>query len=146
MYDFGEDGPPGKSRDAAIIKATRGCIPEIPLSQLRQSSDCIKLISRAGRIVFMNESVLCVMKLDSQAAVAGKLWWDLWPQSERETVYAAFESALGGSITEFTGFCPTKAGEPTMWHVSLQPVLSPAGRIDMLLVTSRIATDADMPG
>ena len=72
-----------------------------PLSVLRGSPECVKLLNRAGRISFMGEQGLRIMALDSLSDVVGKAWWDFWPEDLRDTIQQNFESALAGQAQEF---------------------------------------------
>jgi diguanylate cyclase (GGDEF)-like protein/PAS domain S-box-containing protein len=108
---------------------------------LDSSADCIKLISADGTIEFMNEPGIRSMELESIEIVLGKPWVSLWPAESQSDVQAAIEVARSGSVSRFSGFCPTASGKPRWWDVVVSPVRNARGEIDRLLSISRDITE-----
>lgn len=110
---------------------------------LDQSADCIKVIGPDGTLDFMNRNGRCAMGIDDFAMVAGKSWWDLWPEESQPVIREAVVKAQAGQNSRFQAFCPTGKGEPRWWDVSVAPLRDEAGALRGLVSVSRDIT-ADM--
>ena len=64
---------------------------------LDQSADCIKVIGPEGTLDFINRNGRCAMGIDDFAMVAGKNWWDLWPEEAQPLIHTAIASAREGT-------------------------------------------------
>jgi len=104
---------------------------------LDQSADCIKVIGLDGALDFMNRNGRCAMEIDDFAMVAGRSWWDLWPEETRGAVREAFARASAGEPVRFEAFCPTAKGTPRWWDVSVSPLLDAGGTLQGLVSISR---------
>jgi PAS domain S-box-containing protein len=113
---------------------------ELLAAVLDQSVDCIKVIGPTGALDFMNRNGRCSMEVDDFAAIAGKPWWELWPDESKSFVLDAVERARGGKSTQFEAFCPTAKGSPRWWDVSVAPVLDAQGELQALVSVSRDIT------
>lgn len=122
--------------------ATRfGALSDNVLSAiLDQSRDCIKLISCRGELEFMNINGRKVMEIEDFSAVAGADWAELWPEESRDRVREAVRKACDGESSRFEGYCPTAAGTPRWWDVSVSPVRDSGGTVSHILSTSRDVT------
>ena len=90
---------------------------------LDQSADCIKVIGPDGTLDFMNRNGRCAMGIDDFALVAGKNWWELWPERVAATdPRRRSPSARRRQHSRFEAFCPTAKGEPRWWDVSVAPL------------------------
>lgn len=98
---------------------------------------CVKLLSTEGEILYMSRNGLCAMEIPDLEMVRGKIWWELWPEGSRKIVRRSVEEALRGRIARFTADCPTAAGNPASWHVTVTGVPGPDGRVVELLSISR---------
>lgn len=108
---------------------------------LDQSADCIKVIGPDGTLDFMNRNGRCAMEIDDFTLVAGRLWWELWPEDTRPAVREAFARASAGEQVRFEAFCPTAKGTPRWWDVSVSPLRDAAGALQGLVSISRDVSD-----
>ncbi len=104
---------------------------------LDQSADCIKVIGPTGSVDFMTRNGRCAMEIDDFASVAGKDWWDLWPDEAQPLIKAAVATAQSGKNSRFEAFCPTAKGDPRWWDVSVAPLIDEDGTLRGLISISR---------
>ncbi|MCY7271137.1 MAG: PAS domain-containing protein [Sphingomonas bacterium] len=104
---------------------------------LDQSADCIKVIGPTGSLDFMNRNGRCAMGIDDFALVAGKDWWDMWPEESQPLIRDAITKAQSGENSRFEAFCPTGKGEPRWWDVSVAPLRDEHGELQGLISISR---------
>ena len=105
------------------------------------SRDCIKETDLDGRVLSVNANGLTALQAPGAGAIIGKLWWDLWPAESKVMVSRAVREASAGNAVQFSGACPTLAGEMRWWDVSLAPLSGEDGTITSLLAISRDVTD-----
>ena len=110
------------------------------LSVLRASPECVKLLTPDGRLRFMSENGRELMQIEDFSAVENRKWTDLWPPESTPTLEDAMARARAGEIVKFEAPCPTAAGDPRWWHVSVSPVYGPSGEVEWLLSSSRDIT------
>ncbi len=108
---------------------------------LDQSLDCIKVIGPTGKLDFMNRNGRCAMEIDDFAAVAGRDWWDLWPDESAHLVRNAVDRARTGVSDRFEAFCPTAKGTPRWWEVSVSPLMDGDGEMRGIVSVSRDITE-----
>ena len=108
---------------------------------LDQSMDCIKVIGPTGQLDFMNRNGRCAMEIDEFAQVAGRNWWELWPEDARPLIRDAVERARRGECHRFEAFCPTAKGSPRWWEVSVSPLRDEAGELQGIISVSRDITE-----
>ena len=106
-------------------------------SVLGSSSDCIKVLDLAGRIEFVNEGGLRLLKAPDVDAMRGRMWQDAWVGAEKLTAQDAVSAAREGKTIRFHGTSPTFAGEERFWDVQLTPIHHNGDGISHLLVVSR---------
>jgi two-component sensor histidine kinase len=82
------------------------------------------------------------MEIDDFTLVAGRLWWELWPQEAWPTVRDAFVRASAGEQVRFEAFCPTAKGTARWWDVSVSPLLDSSGALQGLVSISRDISQA----
>ena len=104
---------------------------------LDQSQDCIKLLSPAGELEFMNRNGQKAMEIPDFGMVAGKKWTELWPAESRKLIEGSLDKAGRGQQSRFEALCPTMSGKPSWWDVSVAPVYDDKGAITHVLATSR---------
>ena len=122
----------------AQVHATTGETGEaLTLALLRNSPDCVKVLNTSGRIGFMSENGRCAMEIDDFKAIAGKTWWDLWPEANRADLAAAFGRSVSGEDVTYEGECPTAKGTPKRWTVRMTPIADDAGVVRSVLAVSR---------
>ena len=125
----------------AITRSFASASAEILGAILDQSVDCIKLVGSTGTLDFMNRNGRCAMEIDDFDDVAGRLWWELWPEESRDLVRGALDRGLIGEDTRFEAFCPTAKGTPKWWDVSVSPLRDEAGMVQGIVSTSRDVSD-----
>jgi two-component sensor histidine kinase len=108
---------------------------------LDQSVDCVKVISLAGEIEYMNGNGLCAMEVDDFCAIRGRQWSELWPDEARQAIDASYGSASRGETVRFNAFCPTAKGDPRWWDVTVSAVADENGRHAGYLSISRDVTE-----
>jgi len=108
---------------------------------LDQSVDCIKVIGPTGQLDYMNRNGRCALEIDDFALVAGRDWWDLWPEEARHLVKEAVVRASAGESYSFEAFCPTAKGSPRWWDVAVSPLRGENGELQGLISVSRDITD-----
>lgn len=114
---------------------------EILGAVLDQSVDCIKVIGPTGQLDFMNRNGRCAMEIDDFALVAGRNWWDLWPEESRHLIMEAIERAKAGETHRFEAYCPTAKGSPRWWEVAVSPLRDEHGTMQGIVSISRDITD-----
>ena len=121
----------------SIASSFHSASNDVLASILDQSADCIKVIGPDGTLDFMNRNGRCAMGIDDFALVAGKNWWDLWPEDAQPLIKGAIAKAREGSNSRFEAFCPTAKGEPRWWDVSVAPLRDAQGELRGLISVSR---------
>ncbi|MDO5646415.1 sensor histidine kinase [Paracoccus sp. (in: a-proteobacteria)] len=123
-----------------------GCVMQddtgLAQSLLDSSPDCIKVVNRAGEVVYMNRNGLRIMQIDDPANIIGQPWHSVWPRESAGQVRDAVAQALNGDVCRFEAFCPTAAGTPRWWSVTVAPVFAADGTVRVVLATSRDITEA----
>lgn len=104
---------------------------------LAQSKDCIKVLDLEGRLMFMSANGLKAMEITDFHGVANRQWSEFWPNPSKARVDEALASARQGSPYSFQGFCPTAAGTPKWWDVSVAPLVDHNGSPTQIIATSR---------
>lgn len=121
----------------SIVSSFRSASDELLGAILDQSADCIKVIGTDGTLDFMNRNGRCAMGIDDFALVAGKNWWDLWPEDAQPLIRESIAAAQAGRHSRFEAFCPTAKGEPRWWDVSVAPLRDESGQLKGLISISR---------
>lgn len=106
------------------------------------SHDCVKIIGLNRELLAMNANGVCLMEIADFEALRGLPWVELWPAEARPAVEAAMDNAYAGREARFTADCPTAAGTPKSWEVSVWPVLDASGQPVQLISISRDITAA----
>ena len=108
---------------------------------LESSPDCLKIIGKDGRIVFMNKNVQCLLELNNFGEVENKMWWELWEYDNKETVKNAVQKALLGEKVQFIAQRTTFKGTIKWLEVMVSPVSQSNGEIQELIAVSRDITE-----
>ena len=111
---------------------------------LTQSSDCVKLISTQGKILWMNPHGLCAMEIDDFSQIDGKDWSYLWPEAQRHFIDTSYREAINDGSYRFLAFCPTAKGNERWWDVSVTALTGPDNALSGYLSISRDVTDAEL--
>ncbi|MFN6464571.1 MAG: PAS domain-containing protein [Nostoc sp. DedVER02] len=108
---------------------------------LDSSSDCIKVLSLDGRLLYMNTGGLCLMEIDDLNSYLNTQWLCLWEGSDRQQADQALAAVKTGEVSIFRGYCPTTKGTPKWWEVVVSPILDASGQMERILLISRDITD-----
>ncbi|BDI20349.1 hypothetical protein ANSO36C_61510 [Nostoc cf. commune SO-36] len=108
---------------------------------LDSSSDCIKVLSLEGRLLYMNTGGMCLMEIDDLDSYLNTEWLCFWENSDRQQAEQALAAAQIGEISIFCGYCPTVKGTPKWWEVVVSPILDASGEMERILLISRDITD-----
>ena len=110
-------------------------------SLLQASLDCVKVLSAAGHIEFMNAQGLELNQLQSVDQVMGREYAALWPDAEVAKIRHAVARAATGQTTRVEGFCPTARGEPRWWEVSCSPfAVAGTGEVKIVCISRDISS------
>lgn len=104
------------------------------------TDDCVKVIDRDGLLMSFNPQGLRIMEIDNPKEVIGTDWLSFWKGSIRQLAAEALETARGGKVAKFEGYCPTYKGTMKYWEVTIAPLFGDHGDLQWLLVNSRDAT------
>jgi PAS domain S-box-containing protein len=108
---------------------------------LDSSSDCIKVLSLDGRLLYMNTGGLCLMEIDDLSSYINTEWICFWKGSDRQQAEQALAAAKTGEISVFSGYCPTAKNTPKWWEVVVSPILDASGQMERVLLVSRDITE-----
>ncbi|MEH2330281.1 PAS domain-containing protein [Nostoc sp.] len=108
---------------------------------LDSSSDCIKVLSLDGRLLYMNTGGLCLMEIDNLNPYLNTEWLCFWEGSHRQQAEQALAAAKVGEVRIFRGYCPTAKGTPKWWEVVVSPMLDAFGQMEKVLLISRDITE-----
>ena len=120
-----------------IVNSFHSASNDMLAAILDQSADCIKVIGPDGTLDFMNSNGRCAMGIDDFALVAGKNWWDLWPEEAQPLIRDAIAHARNGKNSRSKPFARTAKGDPKWWDVSVAPLRDEAGELKGLISVSR---------
>ncbi|MEH2174354.1 PAS domain-containing protein [Nostoc sp.] len=108
---------------------------------LDSSSDCIKVLSLDGRLLYMNTGGLCLMEIDDLNSYLNTEWLCFWEGSSQQQAQEALAATKTGKVSIFRGYCPTAKGTPKWWEVVVSPILDGSGQLERILLISRDITD-----
>ena len=108
---------------------------------LASSDDCIKVLDLDASLQFMSEGGMRVMEVEDFSQIEGCSWPSFWSGETAEKAKAAVAAAKDGGAGHFEGFCPTVAGSPRWWDVSVTPIRDEHGKVERLLSISRDITE-----
>ncbi|MDP2080742.1 MAG: histidine kinase dimerization/phosphoacceptor domain -containing protein [Pseudotabrizicola sp.] len=130
-----------QSGDRDALALMSGFEGDFLLSVLNASPDCVKLVEPDGTLSFMTENGMCAMEIDTFDMVAGRQWFDLWPDQMRTTLQDAMTRARNGERVSLEAECPTAKGTLKWWHITVLPISGPDGVVHKLLAASRDITE-----
>lgn len=123
-----------------FLRASGLPLSSVVLALFDQSDDCIKVLDIEGNLKFMNCNGRQSMEVDDFGTIAGCSWDAMWPTDSQAAVNDAVAQAKLGQSSRFEAFCPTAKGTPRWWDVSVSPILSPGGKVEAILSSSRNIT------
>lgn len=109
---------------------------------LDQSRECIKLLSRDGEFVYVNDAGRRIIGIGDTDTLNLSQWLARWPQDSREPITAVVERAQGGKSGRFEGYCPPLDGSPRWMELEVTPIHDDTGRQSHVLIISRDVTEA----
>lgn len=118
---------------AADIKASE----QLLRSVLAASSDCIKVLSLDGQLIYMSKGGRLIMEVPQDVEIRGRVWTDLWDTPWHGEALKALDVARSGINAVFQGHSNTFAGNPRFWDVRVTPMLDQEGLPERILVVSR---------
>lgn len=126
----------GRKRAEAALRASEAFSRTI----IESSPDCIKMLSREGELIFMNQGGARLLEIDDTSGIIGQSYLDMWQGTARQRAQAALETARQGSVGRFDGYFPTAKGMPKWWDVTITPLYDQKAEVDRYLVISRDET------
>jgi diguanylate cyclase (GGDEF)-like protein/PAS domain S-box-containing protein len=127
--------------DRKLTQAALAKSENLHHSIMEASADCIKIMSKAGRLQLMNGPGLCAMEIDDFAPLRGAAWAGLWPPVARPVVEESVRKAQRGEVARFSAEGHTAKGTAKWWDVVVSPIRSADGRVHQLLAISRDVTE-----
>lgn len=121
----------------AALSAMASSHPDLGLSLIENSQDCVKLIETDGTIGYINTAGTTLMEIDDMARVKGTRWLDLWPGQTNSDLERAMAEALSGKSSRFAGLCPTSKGTIKWLDVVINPIFGQNRSVERLLCVCR---------
>lgn len=97
-------------------------------SVLNASSDCIKVLSLDGKLLFMNSGGLQTMEVDDFDTMRKSDWSSFWAGDYHSHALDALATAKAGRTGNFTGMADTAKGNPRWWNVTVTPIFGAEGK------------------
>ncbi|MES2451936.1 MAG: PAS domain-containing protein [Pseudomonadota bacterium] len=107
---------------------------------LDQTHDCIKLLDRDGRILFVNREGAIAMELTSPTDLIGQSWVERWPVDARAQVEAALAAASVGEVARVKAARPGPDRSIHWWDVTVTPIRGEDDEIARFLTIARDMT------
>ncbi len=123
----------------AAEKALRAS-EEYNRSIVESSEDCLKVLSLDGHLLEMAAPGRRIMEVTDFEQIRNADWLSFWKGEDAEAAGRALQTACAGGTGRLQGFCPTMAGTPRWWEVTLTPILGATGKVERLLCISRDIT------
>lgn len=129
----------------SALKRSLGNAGKIDQDMLRyvldQSRDCIKILSPAASVEYINSEGQCALVVADLAKVCGSYWPDLWPEESRPAIEKAVQLARHGEGTVLEAWRPSPTGHKSWWQVSVSPLQESSGELAGILTISRNTTE-----
>ncbi len=108
---------------------------------LESSPDCLKVIDKQGKIIFMNSNGMCALEIDDFNEVKDKAWWDMWSGENKEAVQAALAKVLTGEQARFQARELTIKGTSKWWDILVSPIFEAhSNHVQSIVASSRDIT------
>lgn len=130
--------PPG--RDEEILDILGFVAPSFVLSMIQATSDCVKILSVDGRIIFVNQIGLDELMGGSLTEVRDTIWSGYWPPAARPALEEAIDLTTQGRHIYCELPRETLEGRDRLWSVNLTPVFGEDNRVIAIVVMSRDLT------
>lgn len=107
---------------------------------LNASQDCIKVLTLAGDLVFMNSGGQSVMEISDFQAVSGRPWLSFWDNEYFEAATRALDTARAGGTGHFIACANTMRQNRKWWDVTVTPIFGSASTPSHILSIARDIT------
>ncbi len=136
--------PPG--RDEEILDILGFVAPSFVLSMIQATSDCVKILTVDGRIIFVNQIGLDELMGGSLTEVRDTIWSAYWPAAARPALEEAIDLTTQGRHIYCELPRETVEGRDRLWSVNLTPVFGQDDRVIAIVVMSRdLTANANQP-
>ncbi len=136
--------PPG--RDEEILDILGFVAPSFVLSMIQATSDCVKILTVDGRIIFVNQIGLDELMGGSLTEVRDTIWSAYWPSAARPALEEAIDLTTQGRHIYCELPRETVEGRDRLWSVNLTPVFGDDDRVIAIVVMSRdLTANANQP-
>jgi PAS domain S-box-containing protein len=125
-----------RKRAERVLRETN----EFLYSVIESSRDSIAVLDLEGRLQLMNAAGRHLLEADGLVRFFNISWFDLWRETDRETVRSAIMAARSGGVGTFEAYGPTLKGTAKWWDVTVTPVLGADDKPTRLLTVSRDIT------
>jgi PAS domain S-box-containing protein len=126
--------------DRELVDVLGYAAPAFATTILQSLTDCIKVLSVEGRIIFVNQIGLDELMGGSLDEVRDTVWTAYWPEIARPTLEEALALCAGGRHLTCEVPRPTDDGQDRLWQVNLSPIIDSRGDLNGILVMSRDLT------
>ena len=107
---------------------------------LRNMSDCVMMLDRAGRITQVSRGSLSALEMAGEAEAIGRKWWEIWPAEAHTPLQEAVQRGLQGHITQYWTTYVHTDGSVSQWDIRLSPVQDAASEVTSVIAVSRKLT------
>lgn len=118
-------------------RRTANATEELTRGLLAANRDCLKLLDRDGRIAWISDVGLQLMRAETRAQLVGADWLGMWTRSGARE---ALNEARTGAQTSFFASCLNLAGETKWWRSDLVPLMDTKARTTAILCASHDAS------
>ena len=101
---------------------------------LTAAPDCVKVLSAAGVIRFINAYGLELLGASSADEVVGKSYFDRWPVAMHQAIRDAIDGAIRGHHTQIEGFRSTLKGTWRWWEAHFHAVDGQAQQREVICI------------
>ncbi len=133
-----------QKRDEAKRQRAEAALREseaLKQSILDSSTDCIKVLSLNGEILYINTGGLGNLEIEDPAFILNTYWTDFWQGDQRAKAQKVLESARLGNVGRMQGYFSTSKGITKWWDVVATPLRDASGQVTTLVVVSRDITE-----
>ncbi len=127
-------------RDEEIVDILGFVAPSFMRSMIQATSDCVKILTTDGRILFVNQIGLDELMGGSLDQVRDTVWSQYWPAPTRPALEEALDLTAQGRHIYCELPRETDDGRDRLWSVSLTPVFGDNDQIIAIVVLSRDLT------
>lgn len=113
---------------------------EVLVSILAHTRDCIKLLNRRGELQYLSASANNALSLAEGESAVGRVWREMWPESERPALDRAVAAAWEGESARFDGTTLGSDGNMRHWEVVVSPVRGTSDLVTHVLAVSTEVT------